>query len=162
MFREKYKDLQYIVLELELLRKHNSSFSPGKSNDYRLLFSQVALTLLCLERFLRILPGVEEAAIKRTKKGKKAATLAEFLRGATDIKILAIKNKDEVIKQVTDVRNSILHGNFEQCARECNKNSVEEYFKLVFAGEVEALYKFTKHLMDQINSDTGKRYEKVT
>lgn len=150
MFKENYKDLQHIVRELILLREHNKSFNEGDSQERLLLFAEASLTLLCLERFLRILPDVN---------AKENETLYPLLERAISKNILILNTEEkDYFKKIVKVRNSILHGNFEQCAKESKLSSVEEYFKLYFASEIEALFNITNDLFKQIDPNTGKRY----
>lgn len=151
MFKEKYKDLQHIVRELFLLRKHNKSFKEGDTQEGFLLFAEASLTILCLERFLRILPEV-----KATEKD----TLYNLLERAISKNILVLKTEDkEYFKKIVNVRNTILHGNFEQCARDCNLSTVEEYFKKNFTSEIETLFNIIDDLFKQIDHNTGKRLQ---
>lgn len=148
MFKEKFKDLQHIVRELCLLRKHNKSFKEGDPQDTLLLFAEASLTILCLERFLRIIPEIKASEVD---------TLYNLLERALSKNILNLKTQDkEYFKKIVNVRNSILHGNFEQCARDYNLSSVEEYFKTQFASEIETLFLITDDLFKQIDPNTGK------
>ena len=58
-FKEQFRDFQELVREHRLLRAHNKGFSPETPQDKLLLFAEGAVVLMILERFLRILPGVE-------------------------------------------------------------------------------------------------------
>ncbi|MBI2393241.1 MAG: hypothetical protein HYV09_26890 [Deltaproteobacteria bacterium] len=55
------------------------------------------------------------------------------------------------------MRNTILHGNYEQAARQAGCASVDAYFQTQFASEVEALYNATDSMMRQIDLETGER-----
>ena len=149
MFKENYKDLQHIVRELMLLREHNKSFKEGDSQERLLLFAEASLTILCLERFLRILPDVNAT---------ESDTLYNLLERAISKNVLMLKTEEkEYFKKIVKVRNSILHGNFEQCAKESKLSSVEEYFKTYFASEIETLFNITNELFKQIDPNTGRR-----
>ncbi|RDB36728.1 MAG: hypothetical protein DCC88_03570, partial [Spirobacillus cienkowskii] len=98
------------------------------------------------ERFLRILPDV-----KATDKD----SLHNLLERATSKNILVLKDKEHFLKKIVDFRNAILHGNFEQRAKENNLSSAEEYFKTLFASEIEKIFDIIDDLFKQIEPDTG-------
>lgn len=66
-------------------------------------------------------------------------------------------DQQDGIKKLCDVRNTILHGNYEQAARQAGCASVDAYFQTQFASEVEALYNATDSMMRQIDLETGER-----
>lgn len=138
--------------ELMVLRDHNLSFKEGDSQQRLLLFAEAAIVIMTLERFLRIVPGVEAADTD---------TLFNLLQKATsesrNVLQLSAKDRDDAIRRITNVRNTILHGNFEQAATQAGVSSVNAFFKTQFASEVEALFKFTDSLVRQINPETGHR-----
>lgn len=133
-----------------LLREHNLSIKDGESQQRLLLFAEAAIVLMALERFLRILPGVGATD---------SDTLPNLLEKATSQsrKVLSLPaaDREDAIRRIKSVRNTILHGNFEQAARGAGLNSKEEYFKKQFASEVEALYEITDGLVRQIDPATG-------
>ena len=154
MFKDQFKDFQHLARELKILREHNKSFKEGDSQDRLLLFAEGAIVLLTLERFLRILPGVE--ATERD-------TLPNLLEKATsesrNVLVLSAENRQDAIKKITDVRNTILHGNFEQAAKQAGVKGTEEYFKTQYASEIETLYNLADSLVSQIDPATGTRYQ---
>jgi hypothetical protein len=152
-FKDQYRDFQELVRELMLLRTHNQSFRDNDPQARLLLFAEAAIVLMTLERFLRILPGVQATD---------GDTLPKLLSKATDdtrrVLELPAKDRKDAIRRIKDVRNTILHGNFEQAARQANVGSVREYFKTQFASEIETLYNITDGLVSQIDPETGRRY----
>lgn len=145
--------------ELNLLRSHNKTFKEGDSQSNILLFSEALLTLTCLERFLRILPDVESNAkncLKKKKTSKSEPTLPDLLDSTLQLKLLNFQNPDLIKKAITDIRNSIIHGNFEQCAKRIKLSSTDEYFKTVFINDIEESYNFLCFLLKQIDPMTGK------
>jgi hypothetical protein len=69
-------------------------------------------------------------------------TLFNLLERAMSRKLVRLPWDDQKIdsKMLTDVRNTIRHGNFEQAARQAGCASGPEFFKTQFAGEIERLY----------------------
>ncbi len=153
LFKEKYRDLQELVRELFWLRSHNLKIKEGAPQQELLLFAEAALVLMTLERFLRILPGV----VKKEKD-----TLFNLLESATSVSLNLLTfpaniTRTEVIKKVTDVRNAILHGNFEQVENQAGAKNKEQYFKTNFAADIEDLTNFTNGLFAQIDPETGNK-----
>lgn len=152
-FKEQHREFQEIVRELELVRNHNKKFGEGDPQDSLLLIAEGALVLIGLERFLRmIVPDAGESD-----------TLANLLEKATRKRDPLIKlngDRDTVKNQLADVRNTLLHGNYEQAAMQAGCDDVSGYFKRVYASEVEALYKVLDSIVRQIDRRTGKPHGK--
>lgn len=142
-FKEKYRDYQELTREHDLLRNHNKA-NPDQSK--LLLFAEGALIIIMLERFLRMLPDL---------KAQDSETLYPLFKRAVDEKIFAIS--DQHRKDMLDIRNTILHGNFEQAAKQAKVASKEEYFKTQYASEIERFYQALHQLVDQIDPNTGYR-----
>ena len=119
---------------------------PKDDQSRLLLFAEGALIIIMLERFLRMLPGL------RAKKGD---GLGSLLKRAVDHKILVISDKHR--KDMVNIRNTILHGNFEQAAKQAKVSSKEEYFKTQYVPKIERFYSFLDQLVDQIDPETGLR-----
>jgi hypothetical protein len=87
-------------------------------------------------------------------------TLPNLLEKTTSARLHLLKldapKRELAIKQLTDVRNTSQHGNYEQAAAQANVASVAEYFGKVFAGEVEALYQVLADLIEQVDSSEAK------
>lgn len=151
-FKDKFRDLQELVRELAILRTHNLREAEKQTQGGLLLFAEAALTCITLERFLRILPGVAATDTD---------TFPTLLEKAVAYKILSIprENVDKFKRAVKDIRNQLLHANFEQAAKANHHNSVEEYFKTDFAAEIEFVFKFTNKLFSQVDPNTGKPYD---
>jgi hypothetical protein len=148
MFKEKFRDFQELIREHTILRNHNQKFKERDPQKNLLLFAEGAIVVMIIERFLRILPGVGAAD------GDK---LQRLLKKATSKKILSISPKQQ--KGIVDIRNTILHGNFEQAARQAGVGTKEAYFKSQFVAEIEALFKIANVLVDQIDPKTGNPKE---
>jgi hypothetical protein len=102
------------------------------------------------ERFLRILPGVQAP-----KKDTLPNLLAKATSAERKILVFSSKNRKDAIRRIKDVRNTILHGNFEEAAKQAKAGSVANFFKTQFAAEVETLYQITENLVRQIHPATG-------
>jgi hypothetical protein len=120
----RHRELQELVRELQWLRTHNLQFKDGDPQQDILLFAEGAMVLLVLERFLRVILGAD--ATERD-------TLISLLEKSTSerLGLLTLPHRDRAttIWQLGDVRNTLLHGNYEQAAAGARRASVAEYFK---------------------------------
>jgi hypothetical protein len=150
-FREAHREFQELVRELTLVRSHNLKFKQGDSQESFLGFAECALVLVTLERFLRMILETE---------AKEKDTLPNLLQKATSQRFallnLPAHDRDRAITEITNVRNTLLHGNYEQAAQQAGCASVADYFKGPFLSEVEAVYQLTNALVAQIDPATGK------
>jgi hypothetical protein len=149
-FRDRHREIQELVRELAVVRNHNLKFKEGEPQDTMLLFAEAALVLVTLERFVRAVLGSH--ATDRD-------TLPNLLQKAVKHGLLQVPWDDQQdgIRRITSVRNALLHGNYEQSARQ-ESCSVEDFFKKKFAGEVESLTHVVDNLMSQIDPATGRPY----
>ena len=148
-FKEDHPEFQHLVRELMLLRQHNLQFKEGDPQDGLLFFAEAALVCLALERFVRAILGADA--------GEKD-TLYNILQKGLSKGLITLPGPDqeEGIKKVSAVRNTLLHGNDEQAARDAGCASPAEYFQKQFAGEVESMFKITDGIVKQIDPDTGR------
>jgi hypothetical protein len=149
-FKDENRLLQEMVRELLLLRDHNLKIKPGESQEKLMLVAEAGLVLMVLERFLRIIPGVNPA---------EKDTLPNLLEKATSkrLQLLVLDDRENAIKRITRVRNTIIHANYEQAMKDYGLAHINEYFKIYFASEIEVLTKITDELLKQIDPNTGKR-----
>lgn len=96
---------------------------------------------------MRILPDL---------KAKDTDTLGTLLERATSKRSKILILSADHRRGLRDIRNTILHGNFEQAAKQAGVKNKEEYFKTQFASEIEALYKIVNGLVAQIDPKTGR------
>jgi hypothetical protein len=150
-FKDENRALQELVRELMLVRNHNLTFKDGDNLAEVLLFAEAGLVCMTFEHFVRVVVGSD---------GPANAALYNLLEIAIskDLIRLPWDDQQDGIKKVCAVRNSILHGNYAQAAREAGKASVAEYFKTVFASEIEIMYLVVDDLMKQIDVNTGKPF----
>ncbi len=148
-FKDENRALQELARELTLLRAHNLQFKEGDPQDKILMFAEAALVCLTLEHFVRALVG-DDATDRDTLHSllTKAVEKKQVIRLPWD-------DQSEGIEKVCAVRNTILHGNYAQAAREAQCKSVADYFHSQFAGEIETMYKVTDFVMKQIDPATG-------
>lgn len=148
-FKDENRALQELARELSVLRQHNLQFKEGDPQHTLLMFAEAAVVCMALEHFVRIVLGGTAPA---------DATLFNLLQMAVSRGLLKVPWDDQQdgIKKIVAVRNSLLHGNYAQAAREARCASVADYFKTQFAGEVETMTRVTDHLMQQIDPATGK------
>jgi hypothetical protein len=135
------ESLESLRRELEFVREHNAR----RTGD-ELPFAEAALLLMTLERFLRLLPGVN-AADKET--------LPQLLQRAVAIGTLKLPDGETgaLIDGVRRFRNALLHANHEQAA-----GKRKDYFAGEFARDRERFYGLLTDLVRQVNPATGLRY----
>jgi hypothetical protein len=150
-FKDKYMDFQRLVWELNRLRSHNVSFD---ADSLELFFlAEGALVLLALERFMRMILGVEASD---------SDTLPNLLEKATSARLDLVVlpgnlDRSELIRRIKSVRNTLMHGNFEQAAKQAGLSSKEEYFRSgTYITEVEVLFKILNRIVAQIDPGTGR------
>jgi|HubBroStandDraft_1064217.scaffolds.fasta_scaffold128591_2 hypothetical protein len=148
-FKDQNRALQELARELDVLRGHNKSFKEDDPQRTLLLFAEAALVCLTMEHFVRSVLGSNAPA---------GATLHTLLEVAISKRLIKLPWKDQKdgVKRVCAVRNSLLHANYAQAAKEAGRTSVADYFKSVFASEIETMFKITDHIMKQIDPMTGK------
>jgi hypothetical protein len=154
-FKEEHRDFQELVREHQLLRQHNLKFKEGDPQGEVLLFAEGALVLIVLERFLRMILG-PEAGEKDTLPTLLQKATGERL-GLLSLLNLAGPQREKAIKGISNVRNALLHGNYEQAAKHAGARDVRDYFKNHYATDVEALHQLADFLVGQIDPETGKR-----
>lgn len=149
-FKNRNRELQELVREWDVVRKHNLRFREGDSQHDLLMFAEGALLLVALERFLRCVLG---------SNATDQDTLPNLLEKAMSKRLALISppggDKKSLIKAVTNFRNALLHGNFEQAARWSGHATAVEYFKKSYASELETAYKIANAIIRQIDPDTG-------
>jgi hypothetical protein len=152
-FKEQYQDFQRIALEIKRLRDHNVSF-PGDSSDL-FFFAEGTMVLLGIERFLRMILGAD---------ARQEHTLHNLLEMVTSSKRNLIVlpgglQRDAMIRAIVKVRNVIMHGNYEQAAKESGLASKDDYFRSSrYIKDVELLYRLLNRMAAQIDPDTGRRW----
>jgi hypothetical protein len=148
-FKDEHRPLQELARELDLLRRHNLQFKAGDPQHHLLLMAEAALTCLTMEHFVRIVVGDKAPA---------GATLHNLLEVAVARGLLRVPWDDQQdgIRKICAVRNTLLHANYAQAAREAKCESVEAYFKGPFASEIERTFEITDYLMKQIDTETGQ------
>jgi hypothetical protein len=155
-YKDDHREFQELVRELMLLRSHNQGFGPNNTQEQLLLLSEGAMTLVALERFLRMVLGNEAGD---------EDTLPNLLEKATGKRLhlltLPGSDRERLIRALTDVRNTILHGNYEQAARNAGCSGIREYFQAQFAAEVETTFQITDALVKQIDPETGRPLARV-
>jgi len=152
-FKDRHREIQELVRELKIIRNHNLKFNEGDPQDTILMFAEAALVIVILERFVRAVVG----------DATDSDTIYTLLQRAGSKGLLKVpwEDQEDGIRKIKDVRNTLLHGNYEQAARQSGCASVQEFFTQKFASEVEALTHVVNDLMGQIDPTTGERYVKA-
>lgn len=153
-FKEQNREFQELVRELLFVRAWNLKFKAGDPQDKMLMFAEAALVLTAMERFLRIIL-VGHATDQDT--------LPNLLEKATSKRLNLIRfhpstDCADAIRRIKNVRNTLLHGNYEQAAKQANCSNTAEYFQKQFAPEIERLYHLLDGMVKQIDIETGRRY----
>jgi hypothetical protein len=154
-FKDQHRELQELAREVLVLRTHNLQFKEGDPQDQLLMAAEGAMILVCLERFLRAVLGIEAT------NGDTLHSLLEKVFSEKRYDQLEVPggDREHLIELVTGLRNGLLHGDFEQLARRAGSSTTREYFKHSYARDLEALYKILNNMMSQIDVSTGSIYE---
>jgi len=130
-------DCEALNLERETLRAWN------KNNGNELLVAEAALALITLERCLR-------TAVGPRGKGK---TLRTLLLQATDKKsgFLTIEGREEGVRVLANLRNLLLHGDFEAAG-----GSAEEYLRDSLTKDVAHAQAITDSFLVQLAKASEK------
>jgi hypothetical protein len=160
-FKDRYGEFQQIVRELMKIRDHNRRFKEGDPQDDLFLFAEASLGLLALERFLRILPGVKATERDTLRNLMERATsrkggVLQFVDLGSGQPITDEARRQQVIDEITRLRNCLQHGNYEQVAAWAGVSTPAEFFKKSFASEIEMVYRITDRLVAQIDENTGE------
>lgn len=149
-FKDRFEEFQRLALELKRIRDHNMSFT---GDSYELFFmAEGALTLLALERFLRMILGQD---------ANERDTLQPLLEKATSksrdlILIPGGLDRHDAIRRIVAVRNVLMHGNYEQAAAKAGLPTKDDYFRSSqYIKDVNILYKIANRIVAQIDHDTG-------
>ncbi len=117
------------------------------------MMAEAAVTLVSIERFLRIL--LEHHGIALGEDESVYNLLQRATAGERPLIRLPVADREVAIKQIAGIRNSLLHGNYGQAAARAGAVSVGSYFGTPFAAEVEGLFRLLDLLMRQIDAETG-------
>ena len=130
--RKKSADILFLEKELEALEPLGPTLA------------QAALTLILLERSLRVAVGVRA-------EGK---TLRTLLLQATDSRsgFLQFQGSNTALFSLSDFRNVILHGDFEEGARLSGSASVEVYVQERLPALLNEMHVTARGLLDQLNA----------
>lgn len=154
-FKDRFRELEEIFRELQIVRERNLELTKlhGKWVPGYLAFAEGLLVLLGLERFLRVILGSE-------------ATMADTLPGlvkkatSTPLDLVTLPPwwpRDQTIAAMKNVRNAVVHGNFEQAALQSGCESREDYFRTgTYINEVDTLRRILDGFCSQIDPETGK------
>jgi hypothetical protein len=150
-FKDENRALQELAREIALLRKQNLQFREGDPQGNMLMFAEAALTCLTMEHFVRVV----------LTDAKERDTLPALLQKAIGKGLIRLPWNDQAqgVEAVRKIRNTLLHGNYAQAAREAGCASVRDYFRTQFAGEIEGMFKVLDFIMAQIDPATGRPRE---
>ena len=132
-----------MVVELVWLRGYNKSFKPEEDQSSLLLVTEGSLALMLIERACR------EALGAPAPDGFRELLHAAVV--ARRVLTLRWDDPERGVGQITDVRNTLLHGNYEQAAAATSAGDVPTFFKTQFASEVEKLGQIALHFAEQVS-----------
>src|ERR1039457_251551 len=155
-FKKQHRDFTEIARELDIVRNHNDhkiAEGKGKWSPGCLLFAEGLLVLLTIERFLRIILG---------QSAGESATLPNLLEMATGSRLNLLSlppwwTREQTIDAIKNVRNALMHGNYEQAAKQSGNQDREDYFRsgTSFA-EVNTLFALLDGFCNQFDPESGK------
>jgi hypothetical protein len=153
-FLERNLDLGYLARELAVVRRHNMTFDQSDPQETLLMFAEGGLVLMAMERLLRTILGPEVGP---------NMTLPNLLQLAFSerLDVLDPPTGDAayVTDLVTNLRNALLHANYEQAAQQAGCADVRDYFRNRYARDLETLYAILDNMMSQLDPATGRRRE---
>lgn len=134
----------------ELLDMYQEIISNNESNRH---YSQASLVCTFLERFLRILP-----AVGATNSDKLSNLLDKaFSHDRKALYLPSQINVEDFKKSIRDLRNGILHGNYEQLVQRSGAHDVQDYWKNHFPEDLLLILTSLQYFLLQIDSNTGKK-----
>ena len=150
-FMEQHREMQELAREWNIVRQHNLRCAAENTLGNLLLMAEGLLVITSFERFFRIIvPNAQDHD-----------TLYNLMQRAVALGLVTMPHDSpqEAIRQITSVRNQILHANYEQAARESGQTSVVEYFgSSKYPGTVEGLTRILNNIIAQIDPATGLPY----
>lgn len=155
-FKEQHRDLQFVIKNYIVLRAYNDQQGKNGTPDDAFLFAEASVLCVAFERFLRITPAM---------KAKDTETLGPlldraFAKNNPIFKPVHAAPIEDFKKAIRDIRNGVMHGNFEQLAKvyigKGLISNLEEYFKLGFlTKDMEIIFQAFNRLISQVDTDTG-------
>jgi len=150
-FKDQHREFQFMMLEFARLRRHNLA-SIGRDERSLFMFGEGVLIIVATERFLRMILPPSEMEEKDT-----LPNLLEKASGKRLDLIVLPGDRQDVIKRAKTIRNTILHGNFEQAAALRDLSGMRDYFKSsAYIQDVEFIFRVLNRVICQIDSETGK------
>lgn len=142
-FKERHPEFQEFAREIAILLRHNRGVFDGQSTLPARLFPQLALAFVALERFLRILPGVQASAND---------TLYNLLQRASGgrLRLIQIHDRDATIEWVNRERVRFMHG---RPAAEGDRRAA----MMALANFADGLVTFVDEVVQQVDVGSGSR-----
>src|SRR5713101_939818 len=145
-FQDQYKEIGFIADEIKRLRSLNTSIIINSHQGF--LFAEAAITCMATERFLRIIPSMN-ATDKDTFSNliDRALSKKRLNLGIPNNTVSVARYK----KVSLQIRNGMLHGNFEQLANHyrCSKDI---YFgQGSFTQDIQVIFDLLNHFMSRID-----------
>jgi hypothetical protein len=133
-------------VELDALRNHNLRFESTTPQDTILLFAEGALSIVMVEATCR--KALSNAGLAEADGGFDEV-LEQAVLGIPKLLQIPVPDDTAGVKKMIEVRNSILHGNYEQAAENAGCKDVNQYFKTMYASEIEGMYQICQFMRKQ-------------
>lgn len=140
-FKERYQDFQYLARQLCILEHYNRRALPDPRVGELRLHSFLTLTLLALERFLRMALG---------RRATDQDTLPNLLEKATarNNRLFELDDRDSAIKRINDLRRTVMHGGLGIT------DEAEHLLDSLLPWSVD-LFRFTDAVVATFDTETG-------
>lgn len=135
--------------ELVTLNAHNKTYKPGDPQDGLLMFAEGALCMTLVEAAAR--QWVGEGVLAEDARFRDVLTAA----AESGLRI-PFDDPADGIEKITSVRNTLVHANFEQAARQAGGRDVARYFGEQYAGEIERMYQVCLDFLTQVRERDGE------
>lgn len=134
--------------ELVSLNQHNKTYEPGDPQDGLMMFAEGALCMVLVEAAARRWVGDGVLAAD--------ARFREVLKSAAESGLrIPFDDPEDGIERLAAVRNTLVHGNFEQAARQAGGRDVPRYFGEQYAAEIERMYGVCLDFVMQVRERDG-------
>ena len=135
--------------ELVTLNAYNKTHKPGDPQDGLLIFAEGALCMTLVEAAARQWMGDGVLRDDARFRDVLTASAGSGLR-------IPFDDPADGIEKLTSVRNTLVHSNFEQAARQAGGRDVERYFGEQYAAEIEVMYQVCLDFLAQVRERDGE------
>jgi hypothetical protein len=154
-FRDQHLELQYLIQDCRTLRLFNNAQAAAGTNKNCMLFAEAAVLCVALERFLRIIP-----VMLATDSDTIYNLLDRALTKNNPIFKPIHTDHNNLVRVINDIRNGIMHGNFEKLAKfyidkKLIQNTDDYFYKAYFTQDIQIIYDAFILLIQQVDINNG-------